>query len=115
MKGSVLSLVPIVYVTDMDRSVAFYEKIGCEILNFSPYWTEMRINGSKLALHIEDELPKQTRVGISMATAAPLEDLISEFDEIANNLREDITKQPFGRSIIITDPDGLPIQINEHH
>ncbi len=114
MKGSVLSLVPIIYVKDMAESVAFYEKLGAEVVNFSPVWTELQINGATLALHTEEKLPRKTRVSIAFATAVPLEALVTHFADNRVPLFEDITKQPFGRSIVIVDPDGLHIQINEH-
>lgn len=52
----------IVFVSDMDRSVAFYrDVIGMPLKFASPHWTEFATEGATWALHLTDEqsLPHQ--------------------------------------------------------
>ena len=45
-------LMPIVYVQDMDASLAFYERLGFEPKSRSAMWSELRAgDGAVLALH----------------------------------------------------------------
>ena len=47
-------LMPIVYVKDMDASLAFYESLGFEVEMSSPMWSRLRAgDGAALALHGE--------------------------------------------------------------
>ena len=70
-------LMPIVYVRDMDESVAFYERLGFEIdiQSRSRHWTELKAGtGAVLALH-SAEGGAAGRVELSMVAEEPLEQL----------------------------------------
>jgi catechol 2,3-dioxygenase-like lactoylglutathione lyase family enzyme len=102
---------PIVYVRDMDESVAFYERLGfqVDIESRSKHWTELRAGeGAVLALH-SAEAGNVGRVELSMVAEQPLERL-AEVSALARG----ISDEAFGRSIILRDPNGLQIQVNEH-
>ena len=104
-------LMPIVYVRDMDESVAFYERLGFEvdIQSRSQNWTELNAGeGAVLALH-SAEGGEAGRVELSMVAQQPLERLV----EVAS-LARGIADEAFGRSIVLQDPNGLQIQVNEH-
>lgn len=104
-------LMPIVYVRDMDESVAFYERLGFEVdtQSRSQNWTELKAGeGAVLALH-SAEGGKAGRVELSMVAQLPLERLA----EVAS-LARGIADEAFGRSIVLEDPNGLQIQVNEH-
>jgi catechol 2,3-dioxygenase-like lactoylglutathione lyase family enzyme len=104
-------LMPIVYVRDMDESVAFYERLGFEIdiRSRSRSWTELKAGeGAVLALH-SAEGDKAGRVELSMVADQPLERLA----EVAS-LARGISDEAFGRSMVLQDPSGLQIQVNEH-
>ena len=111
-------LMPIVYVSDMDKAVAFYEKLGFlpDPSARSRMWTQL-IAGDRaiLALHHDDH-PGPTshlRVELALVTTEPLE-------QVRDRLRKAgiepnaIVDEAFGRSMTVKDPDGLAIQINEH-
>jgi catechol 2,3-dioxygenase-like lactoylglutathione lyase family enzyme len=104
-------LMPIVYVRDMDESVAFYERLGFEVdlQGRSRHWTELKAGGGAvLALHTAEE-GKAGRVELSMLAEEPLERL-AEVSALARGIAD----EAFGRSIVLQDPDGLQIQVNEH-
>lgn len=104
-------LMPIVYVRDMDESVAFYERLGfqVDIQSRSQNWTELKAGqGAVLALH-SAEGGKAGRVELSMVAEEPLERL-AEVAAIARGIAD----EGFGRSVVLLDPNGLRIQVNEH-
>jgi len=104
-------LMPIVYVRDMDDSVAFYERLGLEvdIQSRSQNWTEMKVGeGAVLALH-SAEGGKAGRVELSMVADQPLE-AVADLVPVARGIAD----EAFGRSVVLEDPNGLQIQVNEH-
>ena len=104
----------IVYVTDMDRSIEFYERLGFVVdYRGGPVWTAFRGTDGMLALHAADELPPSGRVALSLVAGDTLEEIVERLAEHDIDASP-IEAQPFGRSTVVRDPDGLPIQINEH-
>ncbi|MEM7118392.1 MAG: hypothetical protein AAF614_38570, partial [Chloroflexota bacterium] len=68
-----------------------------------------------LALHYTDTLPKDGLwVGLAMTAHKPLEAIIETLTGAGITVTNEIADEAFGRSLIIRDPDGLGIQINEH-
>ena len=47
-----MKLIPLVYVTDMERAIGFYTKLlpASSVVTSSPHWTELNVGGSTLAL-----------------------------------------------------------------
>ncbi len=113
-----MKLVPIIYVTDMDRSVDFYESLGATVgpSGRNPHWTEMELSGSALALHITADAGSgaQPRVAISLRAHESLENVESLLSARGIETVRGIADEAFGRSMVVSDPDGLAIQINEH-
>ncbi|MBT8247626.1 MAG: VOC family protein [Acidimicrobiia bacterium] len=104
----------IVYVTDMDRSIEFYERLGFAVdYRGGPVWTAFRGTDGVLALHTVDELPAPGRVALSLVADDTLEKIVVRLARHGVEASS-IETQPFGRSTVVQDPDGLPIQINEH-
>ena len=109
-----MQLQTIVYVTDMDRSVRFYEHLGFSVsYRGGSVWTAFGGSDGSLALHLASDLPAPGRVTVSLVADRPLESVIGELSEVGISAGP-IEEQPFGRSTIVHDPDGLVIQINEH-
>lgn len=112
-----MKLVTIVYVTDMDRSLAWYRALlpGAELVSSSPFWSELSLGlAGSLALHATEATAQGSQLGLALTADRPLEairDAVRERDVL---VVRDIQDEPFGRSFVIADPDGLPIQINEH-
>jgi hypothetical protein len=105
-----MNLQPIVYVTDMERSVRWYSAL----LQIDPdvegsHWTSFRVGGSHLALHLTDDVRASGNVELSLVATEPLESLAARFEVVGG-----IVDEAFGRSVMTGDPDGLQIQVNEH-
>jgi hypothetical protein len=84
--------------------------LGLAPANISEHWTSFDVGGGHLALHLTDEAdlgPGQ--VELSLVADEPLEAVA---DRVGGEVN--IVDQPFGRSFVVTDPDGTKIQINEH-
>lgn len=112
-----MKLMAIVYVTDMERSTAFYEGLlpRATLVSQSPFWTEFSVEGTAFALHYIDELPQNgLRVELALNSSDPLEEVVEGLRLGGIELAREIQDETFGRSLVIRDPDGLPIQINEH-
>lgn len=110
-----LSPMTIIYVTNMERSLHFYKGLGCLGKNEGGYWSELRLGTAAIALHLTDSLPKDGLwVALAMAAHKPLEATMADLTAAGIATPNDIADEAFGRSLLIHDPDGLPIQINEH-
>jgi catechol 2,3-dioxygenase-like lactoylglutathione lyase family enzyme len=101
-------LMPIVYVTDMDRSLEFYASLGFEVQQRGTHWSELRAgDGAVLALH----LAQKSGVELTLTATDRLEDVAAAH---ADAVARPIADEAFGRSFVLRDPDGLTLQVNEH-
>ena len=102
-------LMPIVYVQEMDTSIAFYERLGFTPKSRSEMWSELVAgDGAVLALH-KAPANHVGRVELALVAEEPLErvaELVTPYRGIAD--------EAFGRSLQVQDSDGLVLQINEH-
>jgi catechol 2,3-dioxygenase-like lactoylglutathione lyase family enzyme len=100
-------LMPIVYVQDMDASLTFYEGLGFERKSRSEMWSELRAgDGAVLALH---KAEAGRRVELALVAEESLEQVTGRITPTRG-----IADETFGRSLVIRDPNGLTIQVNEH-
>lgn len=114
-EGEELTPLPIVYVSDMDRALAFYRALGFQLHNEGRVWSELRLGKARLALHEADpEVLDRGRLELAMAAHIPLEDLLDRLAAAGVQPERAISDEAFGRSVLLLDPDGLPIQVNEH-
>lgn len=112
-----MRLQPIVYTKDMAQAVTWYGHVlGTTPSYESDVWTTFDVNGAHLAIHrVDGDLANESRVAISLVATDPLEDLMqrwSSTDEV--DVVRGIQDETFGRSLLLTDPDGTVIQVNEH-
>jgi len=111
-------VMPIVYVTDIQASVRFYSALGFEERrrSRSDNWVELAGEGGKLALHRSTggNRPTNGRVELSLEMPGRLEQLREALLNAGVTSAGPIIDEAFGRSLVVTDPDGLEIQINEH-
>ena len=105
-----MRLQPIVYVTDMDRALRWYAALlGCEPVVRGGYWSSFALGDAQLALHLSDDAPVPGGVELSLVVTEPLEAVIGRVTPVRG-----IADEAFGRSIVVADPDGTRIQVNEH-
>lgn len=111
-----MDMITIIYVTDMKRSFDFYSSLGFEgelPEGEPPVWLPMKLGNVPLALHSVAELGTGRQVAIAL-NAKDLESVASALNELGIPIIRPIQAEVFGRSLVIGDPDGLLIQINEH-
>ena len=130
-----LKLMPIVYVREMARSLNFYLALGLEAdyLQRDGVWSSLKAGDALLGLHVLDPFPaahdgspstaddgspsptQQTgRVELALVSQKPLETLVAHLTEQGIVPARAIRQEPFGRSLLLRDPDGLLLQVNEH-
>jgi lactoylglutathione lyase len=112
--------VVMIYVSDMDRSVAFYrDTLGLPLRFQSPEWTEFETEGVTLALHLSDPAPEGFRPpqhpGI-VQTGWYVEDLDGVCAELKSRgvrfVMEPQTREGEGiRLAVFVDPDGCPLSL----
>ncbi len=114
----------IVFVSDMDRSVAFYrDVIGLRLKFESPGWTEFATDGATLALHTSHERAEDDTDGDSDSMPAGrcrpgLQ--VPDLDEFHQKMSahgvpsiQNPTEVCGSRVAQYRDPDGLAISVGE--
>lgn len=104
----------ILLVSDMERSIDFYQNIlELELKNRSKDWTEFIKNGTVLALH-PTKFKNLRKDGIYVGFR------VGNLEKVCNKLKaknvrfvQDIGKDEFGKHAVIQDPDGYLISIIE--
>ena len=105
----------IVYTTDMGRGVDWYSGfLGRDPEYASDMWTVFAVGEARVALHHADDLPERSRVAVSLVVEESLEDFIARVGGSGVDPSEEIQSQPFGRSVLFRDPEGLAIQVNQY-
>lgn len=107
----------IVYVTDMDTSLEWYRRLlpAARVVSSSPFWSELSLgSGASLALHLGETITPGTQLGLALTADRRLETVRDELAAQGVVIEGEVQDQPFGRSMLIRDPDGLAIQVNEH-
>jgi predicted enzyme related to lactoylglutathione lyase len=84
------------------------------LISESPYWSELDIDGDVLALHATESISTGGGAGVTFVAAEPLEDLVERLRESGVEPLRGIGDEPFGRSIVLEDPDGFRFQVNEY-
>jgi len=113
----------IVFVSDMERSVAFYrDLLGLPVRFESTHWTELATEGATLALHLSDQPvvakdPAEQEAAGSCRPGLQVPDLDALHQRLVAHGVECLQepKEVFGsRVALYLDPDGLPISVGEH-
>lgn len=111
-----MQLQPIIYTTDMERAVAWYSRVLDAHPGYSSdVWTSIPVGGATLGIHLVDDRPDGSNVALSLVTDEALDSLAERLAGAGIEIERPIQDEPFGRSLVVRDPDGSPIQINEHH
>jgi predicted enzyme related to lactoylglutathione lyase len=112
-----MTVLPIVYVKDVEAHAKFYSALGgVEVARSrTGDWVELRFGQGLLALHrTRRDLPPCEKVELSFIAGAPLEEMVAALQQAGLELYWEITDEAFGRVIKVKDPEGMVIQINEH-
>lgn len=115
-----MHLMNVIYVSDMKKSVAFYESIGLRRRDDGPvddWWNEFSIGDAVIALHWGGEraIPEPSK-HLELHLQVPGEELDRLYAFCVEQGYPNggpISEMGFGRFFWITDPDGLWVQFNE--
>lgn len=112
----------VVYVSDMQRSTAFYRDVlGLPLKFTSPGWTEFATGSLTLALHGTGVPPLIEQPGRPPAGQAHLAFVVDDLQALYETLKaQDVhfslppEKQPTGRTLaVMHDPDGFGITLQQ--
>jgi lactoylglutathione lyase len=118
----------VIYVSDMQRSVAFYrDTLGMSLKFASPGWSEFVTGSTALALHKSLNMPQDAASpstkpeGLPMAGQANIAFVVDDLQAIYETLKaQDVyfsvppQKQPTGRTLaVLHDPDGFGITLQQ--
>lgn len=108
--------VPFIYTTDMARSIDWYRAVipSATLVSESPYWSELDVEGDVFALHGTESISPGGAAGVAFVADEPLEDLVSRLRTRGIEPARGIADEPFGRSLVLEDPDGFRFQVNEY-
>lgn len=109
----------IVWVSEVETSVAFYEALGFRVQarSRSGNFVELESGDAIVAIHRAERVPAadaMMRVSLAMVATEPLEEVVAGLRQSGVHDIEPILDQSFGRSVVVYDPDGLLIRIHEH-
>lgn len=111
------SLLNIIYTNDMTASVAFYEALGLDRKiagEVDPWWNEFTLDHAALALHWNEgrELATTSNPELHLQVAADEFDAV--YDAVASLQPSGMQElEGLGRYFVLTDPNGVRVQINE--
>ncbi len=110
-----MRLQPIVYTPDMEATIDWYGKVlGVGPGYTSDMWTTFTVAGATLAVHYAAEKRTGSGVELSLIATEPLDDVLQRLKRIGVAIERGIQDEAFGRSLLLRDPNGSPVQINEH-
>lgn len=110
-----MQLQPIVYTTDMERAVAWYGLVlDTDPAYASDVWTSFSVGSATLGVHHVTERPVDSNVVLSLIAEGSLDEELIRLEESGIAIARGIQDEPFGRSLVVLDPDGGAVQINEH-
>lgn len=113
---SALALMPILYVANVPRSVAFFQGLGLQLTAHDRAfgWAELRLGDAILGIHAARPAMVVGTVELTLDSRAPLEAIASQLEAAGLVPEQPITDEAFGRTLRVRDPDGNTIQIGEH-
>jgi predicted enzyme related to lactoylglutathione lyase len=113
-----LALMPIVYVHDVPRTIAFYEALGFRLTarDRAYEWAELRLGDARLGIHAIEPEPAGGRppIEITLDSRTPLEEVVAQLSAAGIPLEQPITDVAFGRTLMVRNPAGQLIAITEH-
>ncbi|MFD6392586.1 VOC family protein [Nocardia sp. NPDC055029] len=110
-----LTVLPIRYVADVAASRRFYEGLGLTYRAEESVAVWAQLDASAGAVGIHDAAVSKGRapgtVELGFSTDQRLEDVSARLS--ADGYEHTLVEEDFGRSIRVTDPDGVVLQIQE--
>jgi hypothetical protein len=110
-----MRLMPILYPCDMDKSVEFYRALGLPVRRHGKTWSEIGVGNATLGLQICSNIESRgENIQLVLVSLRPLEDVRDALLDAGLDPDIEIADEAYGRSLLIHDPEGFPILINEY-
>lgn len=112
-----MKVMPIRYTDDIPAMVRFYGVLGLELNTVSRAggWVDLTAGGGMVGLHAASRTEQPRSSGhceISFESEERLDDVAARLRG-AGYTDAHVVDEAFGRSLRVTDPDGVPVQVNE--
>lgn len=106
------------YVTDMKRSLAFYNGIlGIPIDYSDDHWTSLNVHGVKFGLHLANAgeffKSSEKRGGSIVVLAVTDIDEACEYYKSKGVQFDEISRNPWGNHVAFSDPDGNLLELRQ--
>lgn len=113
-----LTLMPILYVREVEQTIAFYQALGFQLTahDRAYEWAELRLGDAILGIHALEPEPAEPHppIEISFDSRIPLEEVVTRLAAAGISPEEPINDVAFGRTLAVRDPEGHLIAISEH-
>ena len=115
--GHAMQFQPIVHVEDMPAAVAFFERLGAELVHGSTAddWVLLQLGTTQIGLlaHPPRTEDGECTVELNFAAVTPLDDLERRLRGAGVTIAAFQTHPDFGDQLQVRSPDGLLIKINQ--
>ena len=109
-----MQLMPILYPSNMVDAVHFYRALGLNPTKQGNLWSELEVGDARLGLQSADPFVRGEKIQIVLVSRKPLEEVIKQLSDSGISIKTKISDEAYGRSLLLHDPDGNPIMINEY-
>lgn len=113
-KDQQLELMSILYPGNMERSLNFYRALGFSLRKQGKLWSELYLGDARLGLQAGDPWVRGEQIRMVLISHIPLEKVIKGLEANGVTVENEIADEAYGRSLIVHDPDGFAIMINEY-
>lgn len=109
-----MKVLPIRYVRDLPAAERFYGALGLTVdaRQRNGHWLELAAAGGTLGLHLVDSGADEPPVELAFIAEEPLETVRARLADAG--FESIILDEAFGRSLRVTDPEGVTVQVNEN-
>jgi catechol 2,3-dioxygenase-like lactoylglutathione lyase family enzyme len=112
-----LHLRPMVHVADMATAIAFYQRLGGEIIHGGPDtdWVLMQLGAVQIGLiaRAQDTRRDEGAVELTFSTAMALDELERRLHQAGFRAAEVTSDRNLGEQLQVRTPDGLLIKITQ--
>lgn len=110
-----LTLMPLVHVKQLAPALDFFAKLGFEpgYGSRDGDWAELRVGGAALGLLAHPPSERDERVELTFTTSQSLTELEERLAAAGVDILRGAADEGFGYQLILRDPDGYPVKINQ--
>lgn len=109
-----MQLMPILYPSNMVDALHFYRALGLTPTKQGNLWSELEVGDARLGLQSADPFVRGEKIQLVLVSRKPLEEVIKQLSDSGITIKTKISDEAYGRSLLLHDPDGNPIMINEY-